>query len=447
MIDKIFDIACKEFDHCEVCQIKKTEQPVEFSAGVLKSINANQRDGFAIRGVKDGKLAFSSSTKPNSGRELVDQALASIPFSTKMDFDFAGKPEALHHPKITDDRIAGMTDSDKIELGQKSIERIKKLHDKAQVGCEVSTDRMTISILSTEGFEDTYTKDTMGFGIGINLVDGENMLSAHSITTKAEYVDQTDDMLSDVERLFKWGMKNVKAPSGKYKVLFTPSAVTHIMGILKASWSGKSVYKQISPWSGKVGEKIADERLSIYDDATIDGMAISCPFDSEGTPTQRTPIIEKGVLRGFIADRQTAKNLGIAPTGNGFKRGGMFGTSELIDAIPVTASSTMVVTPGHKHSDDILAGMDEGVLVDGLLGTMMGNAYSGMLSGNIALGYHVKDGKVLGRIKDAMLTVNLFSAIRDSIAQISSDAILQPGWAGHCLIPWILIDDCNVVMK
>ena len=122
-------------------------------------------------------------------------------------------------------------------------------------------------------------------------------------------------------------------------------------------------------------------------------------------------------------------------------------TSELIDAIPVTASSTMVVTPGHKHSDDILAGMDEGVLVDGLLGTMMGNAYSGMLSGNIALGYHVKDGKVLGRIKDAMLTVNLFSAIRDSIAQISSDAILQPGWAGHCLIPWILIDDCNVVMK
>jgi len=416
MIDKIFDIACKEFDHCEVCQIKKTEQPVEFSAGVLKSINANQRDGFAIRGVKDGKLAFSSSTKPNSGRELVDQALASIPFSTKMDFDFAGKPEALHHPKITDDRIAGMTDSDKIELGQKSIERIKKLHDKAQVGCEVSTDRMTISIRSTEGFEDTYTKDTMGFGIGINLVDGENMLSAHSITTKAEYVDQTDDMLSDVERLFKWGMKNVKAPSGKYKVLFTPSAVTHIMGILKASWSGKSVYKQISPWSGKVGEKIADERLSIYDDATIDGMAIS-------------------------------KNLGIAPTGNGFKRGGMFGTSELIDAIPVTASSTMVVTPGHKHSDDILAGMDEGVLVDGLLGTMMGNAYSGMLSGNIALGYHVKDGKVLGRIKDAMLTVNLFSAIRDSIAQISSDAILQPGWAGHCLIPWILIDDCNVVMK
>ena len=86
-------------------------------------------------------------------------------------------------------------------------------------------------------------------------------------------------------------------------------------------------------------------------------------------------------------------------------------------------------------------------IVDGMLGTMMGNAFSGMLSGNIALGYYIKDGQVVGRIKDAMLTVNLFSAIKDSIAEISSDASLQLGWSGHCLIPWMLLDGCTVVLK
>ena len=447
MIDKIFDIARKEFDYCEVVEIKKTERPVDFSAGILKSMNVNERHGFAIRGVKDGKIAFSSTTKPNSERELVDQTLASIPFSQKMDFDFAGKPGSIPGLKITDNRISQMTNHDKIELGEKTVDRLSKLHNKAQVACDTSTDEMTIAIRTTNGFQDSYVKDTMGFGAGVKLVEGENMLTAYSMTSKAEYVDDTDFMLSDVERLFKWGMKNVTAKSGKYKVLFTPSAVTHIVGILKASWSGKSVYKRISPWMNKVGDKIADEMLSIYDDATIDGLANSCPFDSEGTPTQRTPIIENGVLKGFIADRATAKKLSISPTGNGFKRSGMFGMKEAIDAIPVTASSTSVIAPGKKHSDDILAGIDEGVLVDGMLGTMMGNAFSGMLSGNIALGYYIKDGQVVGRIKDAMLTVNLFSAIKDSIAEISSDASLQLGWSGHCLIPWMLLDGCTVVLK
>ena len=210
---------------------------------------------------------------------------------------------------------------------------------------------------------------------------------------------------------------------------------------------GPSIYKKVSPWKDKIGEKIADEKLSIYDDGTVDGLSASSPFDCEGTPTQKTPIIEKGVLKNFIADKVTANRLGINPTGNGFKRGGGFSLENEIDGVPTTASSNNILSPGNKHSDKILAELEEGILVDGLLGTMMGNALSGMLSGNIGLGFHVKDGKVQGRIKDAMLTVNLFNAIKDSILEISSDLKNEVNWSGNCLIPWMLFDGCTLAVK
>ncbi len=447
MIDKIKELASKKFDSFEIVEIKTESTPVSYSAGKLKSVNATEKHGFALRAIKDGKIAFSSTTKPEDAEGLVNQTLAAIPYSPKAEIEFAGETGALPNPSIEDDKIKKLGTEEMIEMGGILVEKLKPLHEKGKIGGGVSKDSSTMRIVTSNGFDKTYSKDEMGMGAAIGVVDGENMLSCWNSIDGTTYNDDTNSIIKRVSTFFNWGMKNVPVKSGKYKVLFTPNAVGDIIGILKASWMGTTVYKKVSPWKDKVGQKIADEKLTIYDDGTIDGLGVSSPFDCEGIPSQKTAIIEKGVLKGFIADKVTAKRLGIDPTGNGFKRGGGFDSSNNIDATPITASSNNVILPGTKKSDDILAGMDEGILVDSLLGTMMGNALSGMLSGNIGLGFHVKDGKVLGRVKDAMLTFNLFAAIQDSILEISSDVENITSWAGNCLNPWMLFDNGVLATK
>ncbi|MEZ4813060.1 MAG: TldD/PmbA family protein [Caldisericia bacterium] len=447
MIDKIKELASKKFDSFEIVEIKTASTPVSYSAGKLKSVNTTEKHGFALRAIKDGKIAFSSTTKPNDAEALVEQTLAAIPYSPKAEIEFTGEAGTLPNPAIEDDKIKKLETEKMIEMGGTLIEKLSPLHEKAKTGAGVSKDSSSMRIVTSNGFDKSYSKDEMGIYAGINLVDGDNMLSAWDVYTGCKYDDDTTKIIANITKFFGWGLKNVPVKSGKYKVLFTPSAVGDIIGILKASWMGTSVYKGVSPWKDKVGQKIADEKLSIYDDGTIDWLEVSSPFDCEGTPAQKTAIIENGVLKSFIADKVTASRLGISPTGNGFKRGGGFDSSNNIDATPITASSNNIITPGNKKSEDILAGMDEGILVDSLLGTMMGNPLSGMLSGNIGLGFHVKDGKVLGRVKDAMLTFNLFTAIQDSILEISSDAEGITSWAGNCLNPWMLFDNGVLATK
>ncbi len=447
MIEKIIEIAKKKFDSCEVVEIKQTSTPVSFSAGKLKSVKTTEKHGYALRGIKNGKIAFSSTTKPDSAEDLVEQTLASIEFSPKAQIEFSGKLENFPNPSIQDKKIQNLTTEQMIKMGSDAVEKLTSLHKNVKISAGTSKSRGIMRIITSNGFDASYSKDGMDFGASAGLVDGENMLTTWDSLSGTGFIENTDKALEWTEKAFKWGLKNVSVKSGKYKVLFTPSAVTHIIGILKASWMGPSIYKKVSPWKDKVGEKIADEKLSIYDDGTVDGLSASSPFDCEGIPTQKTAIIENGVLKNFIADKVTANRLGINPTGNGFKRGGGFSLENEIDGIPTTASSNNILSHGNKHSNEILADLDEGILVDGLLGTMMGNPLSGMLSGNIGLGFHVKDGRVIGRIKDAMLTVNLFNAIKDSILEISSDLKGEVNWSGNCLVPWMLFDGCTLAVK
>src|SRR5205807_2464441 len=80
--------------------------------------------------------------------------------------------------------------------------------------------------------------------------------------------------------------------------------------------SGDAIYRHASFLSGKLGEKIAGENVTIVDDGTIPGGFGTSPFDGEGIPSRRTLVIEKGVLQSYLLNTYTAKKLGLATTGN-----------------------------------------------------------------------------------------------------------------------------------
>ena len=134
---------------------------------------------------------------------------------------------------------------------------------------------------------------------------------------------------------------------------------------------------------------------------------------------RRTALIENGVLKNYVLDLESGAALGLPSTGNGM-RNKRFGSKDA-SAPPAPSVSNIVMEPGEKSVEAMMGEMGEGLLIDRLMGTMMGNLYGGVVSGNVMLGYKVEGGKRVGRIKDAMFSVNAFEVLRDGVVCASGE--------------------------
>jgi len=197
---------------------------------------------------------------------------------------------------------------------------------------------------------------------------------------------------------------------------------------------GKNVYRGISPLAGRLGEQLFDSQLTLIDDGTLDGRPGSASHDDEGVPTQRTVLIEDGTVRGFLYDLKTAAQAGATSTGNGSR--GLFSP-------PRPSPSNLIAGPGKTPLADIVAGIEEGVLVDSPLGLGQGNVISGVFSNTWGLAYRIEKGEIVGRVKDISIAGNIYQDLRH-IAAISQES----EWVyGGLRMPYILLESVNVTSK
>jgi PmbA protein len=149
-----------------------------------------------------------------------------------------------------------------------------------------------------------------------------------------------------------------------------------------------------------------DPKLSIWDDATIDFRPQSRLCDDEGMPTQRTPLIQNGVVLNFLYDLQTAGLAGTKSTGS---------ASRTLGSLPSPAVSALVIGEGETEFKDMVADMKQGLVVEQLMGASQGNILGGEFSGNVLLGYKVENGKIVGRVKNTMVSGNVYQVLKEGI--------------------------------
>jgi PmbA protein len=195
---------------------------------------------------------------------------------------------------------------------------------------------------------------------------------------------------------------------------------------------GKNVYLGASPLHDKLGQQIASPSLTIVDDPFIEYGPRTSAFDNEGVARQVTSIIEKGVLRNFIYDLDTAGRAGVKPTGHGSSR----------------SLTNLVIAPGNTPYESMIRNTARGLLVHDFLGLGQGNPINGEFSVNLFLGYKIENGKLVGRVKDVMLAGNAFDALKDIIA-ISKEREWVSGpqvWFTG-LMPYIQVGKLSVTAK
>ncbi|MDD5038974.1 MAG: metallopeptidase TldD-related protein, partial [Dehalococcoidales bacterium] len=224
-------------------------------------------------------------------------------------------------------------------------------------------------------------------------------------------------------------------PTKLLPVIFTPNGVASSLILpLISAFNGKTVLEGASPLNGKLGQLVFDEKLYLRDDPTIPYHPESRPCDDEGVPSQRTPLIEQGVVTNFLYDLQTAALAHRQSTGNGNRsRGGLIAPSP----------SAFIIAPGNNTFDDMVNDIKEGLVIEELMGAEQGNILGGDFSGNVLLGYKVESGKMVGRVKDTMVSGNVYQLLKN-IKAIGNDS----KWAGSFLnTPSIYCPGLSVASK
>ena len=175
---------------------------------------------------------------------------------------------------------------------------------------------------------------------------------------------------------------------------------------------------------------VVSNQLTLYQDPTAG--PYSCPFDDEGTPTKKQVFIQNGILQQFYCDRTTGNLLGRNSTGNGFRPG--------LGSYPSPGLFNFLIQPGTGELSDLIKNLDNGLIVDQMLGG--GGGISGDFSINVDLGYHVHNGEVVGRVKDTMVAGNVYNALKQ-LTHLGSDA----DWNGSCYTPSAIVDGLSITSK
>ncbi len=224
----------------------------------------------------------------------------------------------------------------------------------------------------------------------------------------------------------------VKPATERLPVVLDPWAAAAFLGVLASGLSAEEVQKGRSLLAGKLGHAVASEAVTLIDDGRLPEGPGSAPFDDEGVPTSRTPLIEAGVLRGFLHNTVTARRDGVASTGNAARPS--------YRGVPGVSTSNLLVAPGAEPAEALLASAGRAVYVQEVKGVHSGaNPVSGEFSVGAA-GLRVEGG-TLGEPLREMTIASTLPEVLGSVVAVGSDVRCA---SGGIATPTILVGEMTV---
>ena len=217
-------------------------------------------------------------------------------------------------------------------------------------------------------------------------------------------------------------LQSIPAPAGEMEVVLGPGWPAVLLHeAVGHGLEGDFNRKGTSVYAGRMGEQVAAKGVTIIDDGSIDARRGSLSFDDEGTPTQRTVLIEDGILKGYMQDRMNARLMGMQPTGNGRR--------ESYESQTMPRMTNTVMLGGNDDPKDIVASIKRG-----LWAVDFGGGQVDITSGNFVFqcteAYLVENGKIVAPVKNATLIGHGPTALSD-VTMIGNDFAMDDG-VGVC---------------
>jgi PmbA protein len=435
-MEQLLEMAKKVADQVEVYSLHETSDVIRFENAKLKEIESKVQDGISLRIIKDGKLGFSYTKNLINREGLLENALHSLRGGVEVLFDL---PRTIDPPSVNsyDPSIEDLSNGTIVDECQRVCHGLIS-RTKGQINLGSSRHVSGIRVINSHGTDLSARSSFYSFGAEI-LYPG-SYAAINRQTVHKTFKRTPEDDIEFILSLYNASQKEVHPKGGGMKVLFLPEALYALVWRIQSATSGRNIYQKVSPVMEKRGEKLLDEKLTLYDDPLSDRMPGARTFDDEGTACRTLSIINQGVLENFYYDLFYAGKLKVSPTGHGYKIS-MWG-GETVSFRPSPALEHLYMRPGKKSFKDLLSLMDKGVIVAGAMGAHSGNILNGEYSIGLSPGLYVEGGEVVGQVKDAMVAGNVFETMKHIIEM---EDTLHPGYTG--VFPAVLFENVIVATK
>ena len=439
-MDKLLEALKNKVDQAEIYRRQARTIPIEFRSGKLESIKSKETEGIALRVIANGRLGFSTTTDMSDASTLGKAAIAAAAFGEKAEFSFSDD-NPTPRDDVYDKEINDVSEEALIDLGEKVIGKLRDADPQGDINVGLAKTVETIAIRNASGLdvEEERTHISLSASLG-KTSEGDIFVLFDEQEVRAMSDLDPDRLVKHIVDFLRYGKKIVSTESKKLPVVFTPNGTIALLLPLLVGFNGKSVYTGTSPLKGRIGERAFDPRFSVTDDGRVSRGPRSSAFDDEGTTSSRTPLVSQGTIEGFTYDLWTAALAKASPTGNGYKGGLMGGGG--FRTPPSIGVSNVLVSAGDASEKEMIASIEEGLLVESVLGLGQGNIAAGEFSNNVAVAFKIEDGKIVGRVKNTMISGNTYTLLKDNLIALGRN----PTWAmGILNTPAIAVDGISVI--
>lgn len=389
-------------------------QGISFEANRLKEGAASDSQDFGIAVVVNHRRGSATGNIPDKIPEIVKSACDLAKYGAVSHFDeFLAPVEAFANPKTYSPSVNEYTIERQVADCQELVDQM--LAEDASLVCEAGASVSESELLTahTGGFKSSVNLSSWQLYGTFQKTSGTDMLFSGYGRSWGEMNPlfyNKDSIIKDIFFDIK-NSKIVKTESGTVPLIISPYTINRFLSPIASAINGRNVAKGTSPLMDKLHTQCFAKNFSILDNPHIDYSASAVAYDASGIPTQKRMLIENGVLKLFLYDYDTACMTGNAPTGNAG-----------------CAPYNMLLSPGTETSDSLIKSIKRGIYVKRMLGFGQTNMTNGDFSANLALGFLVENGEIVGRVKNAMISGNIFELLKGDL-QISSDVnpyVMQP---------------------
>ena len=428
-VQSLVDESLRDSDDGELFLEYRQSESFVFDDGRLKAATFDTTQGFGLRAVAGEATGYAHASELSEA--AIRRAGQTVRAVTQGYSGVVAPPPARTNIKLYSDvdplHSAGFETKIKLLEEMNAYARAKDPRVR-QVSCSLAGEWQTVEIVRPGG--EIYRDIRPLVRIGVSVVAEQNgrqesgSFGGGGRSGYDTYLDPVywQNAIDEALRQALVNLESIPAPAGETTVVLGPGWP----GILLHEAVGHGLEgdfnrKKTSAFAGLLGERVASPGVTVVDDGTIGGRRGSLSIDDEGTPTSRTVLIEDGILKGYMQDRQNARLMGVAPTGNGRRE------SHAHSVMPRMTNTYML--GGDKAPEEILASVKKGIYAVNFGGGQV-DITSGKFVFSCTEAYQIENGKVGAPIKGATLIGNGPEAMT-RVSMIGNDMKLDSG-IGTC---------------
>ncbi len=408
---------------------RRQGESLVFENGRLKSSSFDAAEGFGIRAVAGEVTGYAHSSEISEAALKRAAETAHLAARTGGGSIAPPPPSTNHVLYAPEDPLHGTRLEDRIAiLGE--IDAWARARDPkvVQVTVSLSASLQEIEILRPEGERRGDIRPLCRLNVSV-IVEKDGRRESGTAGMGGRYAlarvmapDNWQKLVEEAIRIANVNLEAMPAPAGEMPVVLGPGWP----GILLHEAIGHGLEgdfnrKGTSAFAGLMGRRVAAPGVTVVDDGTISEARGSINIDDEGTSTARTVLIEDGILTGYMQDRQNARLMGMAPTGNGRRQSHAHA--------PMPRMTNTVMLAGDAAPEDLVASLEDGIWAVGFGGGQV-DITSGKFVFSCTEAYKVEKGRIVAPLKGATLIGDGPSVLR-GVRGIGNDMKLDPG-LGTC---------------